>query len=304
MNCSPLPGPGEQLSALPGIPEYFTHVISDMETRKLPFIWTLQRNVDGYSLMLKLPAKSPKRRRRHLETASKDILSREKDINVKTSSRAAPEKEPTRVNTPRRKSPSCKQRDRNRRRRWKRKKKSLRPLKCESDSDGTAADSVHEAVQDILSLATDANSQLVAQAPSNFYSDHEIVQDSLSLADANFQLVADIIDTNTGNDPLSLEVKHRDLPAYPRVGHGPPPLRIWTRPGGICAQCARSDPDILLRECTGCNASDYCTRRCQVAHWESGHKEYCRGDAQKINRQIEHDLDFVDSGSELSDASL
>jgi hypothetical protein len=275
-----------------------------METRKLPFIWTLQRNVDGYSLMLKLPAKSPKRRRRHLETASKDILSREKDINVKTSSRAAPEKEPTRVNTPRRKSPSCKQRDRNRRRRWKRKKKSLRPLKC--DSDGTAADSVHETVQDILSLATDANSQLVAQAPSNFYSDHETVQDSLSLADANFQLVADIIHTKTGNDPLPLapdsycgsevqvhseseatespesdgDPEESELEYYQRFEHREliSDQRDEAENGDYwCAQCF-IEVSLLsdLMTCSRCKSIKYCSRSCQVRAWKEGHKLVCK----------------------------
>jgi hypothetical protein len=138
MNNVPPAGPGKPC-AFPGVPEYFTRVLGDIEREILPLFWKLQKNVDGFSLSLTFPAKHGHRHtgRRHLgnvvkkrtthasKTVNKDTLSREQD-HTKSSSCATSVSAPTHGDAkPKRKSPSCKQRDRNRRKSWRRRKRSL-----------------------------------------------------------------------------------------------------------------------------------------------------------------------------------
>jgi hypothetical protein len=138
MNGVPPAVPGRPY-AFPGVPEYFLRVIGDVERDNLPLFWKLQKNADGVSLSL-FPAKTSKHGRRHIghfwkktTHANKDSLSKEQDHT-----RAVPDTKPIHGNTElkrRRKSPSCKQRDRNRRKMWGRRKPSPipRPLNtCES----------------------------------------------------------------------------------------------------------------------------------------------------------------------------
>jgi hypothetical protein len=134
----------EKEYALPGVPDYLVQVIGYVERENLPLIWTLQKNMDGFSLLVKLPAKSRKHKlRHHGNRRNKDILSREKDHTRINSCAVPTNSEPILVDTEkrRRKSPSCKRRDRNRRKRWGRRKSSpiSQPLNtnpCESEDTG------------------------------------------------------------------------------------------------------------------------------------------------------------------------
>jgi hypothetical protein len=179
MNSVPPAGPGKPC-AFPGVPEYFQRVIGDVERDNLPFFWKLQKNVDGVSLSL-FPAKNSKRR--HIgnvwkktthasESVNTDSLSKEQDHT-----RAVPDTKPTHGNAElkrRRKSPSCKLRDRNRRKSWGRRKPShIRPLStCESGNSihGEGADTNRETVQESL---------LVHSKPSGTDTNHSVVLDSL-----------------------------------------------------------------------------------------------------------------------------
>ena len=40
--------------------------------------------------------------------------------------------------------------------------------------------------------------------------------------------------------------------------------------------------------CAGCKVSHYCSRKCQVAAWKNGHKEWCPVLAAKINHYVDN----------------
>jgi hypothetical protein len=128
MSYPPAPGLGLQATAIPGIPKCFLKVIGDLES---DIDWCINGNASGVSLTLRFPAKSPKGRRshrRHLgNPVNTDTLSSRKQDHAKTSSCAILVNAPIHgdVKPKSKKSPSCKQRDRNRRKRWRRKRKSL-----------------------------------------------------------------------------------------------------------------------------------------------------------------------------------
>jgi hypothetical protein len=283
MAVSPPTGPGKQYNALPGVPEYFVQVIGDMERGKLPYIWTLQKNVDGYSLMLKSPAKSAKRIRRHLEPVNKDTLSRKQD-HMKSSSCSVPDKVPTRDNTrpKKKKSPSCKQRDRNRRRRWKRKKKSPRALDKSSDSD-------HGQDLDSLSLIADAIQSVVRERLSP---GHDTVQDCLAQANSNQSPFAE--DNSPAETTVSEVTSQDDLwpTPPPAISESGDESEYDTYRCDRCAYCSCLATDSApLRLCTGCYLTNYCSRQCHAAHWKSGHKQYCKQLKEMMRAAIPTDCD-------------
>jgi hypothetical protein len=263
MSSSPPTGPGEQCNSLPGVPEYFVQVIGDVERGKLPYIWTLQKTRDGFSLTLKTPAKYPKRKGRHFELVKKDTSSRKQDC-MKDSCTIS-DKVPVRDNSQpkKKKSPSCKQRYRNRRRRWKRKKKSPRSL--DTNVTRILCDSDHDKVQDI----------------------NKTVQDSLPPADANQRVVNDCPPTVTTtctsvivvsepaedsqDDPPPLEdFASNWKPLHsPIEGRTPSPQSEFD-----CDNCDSLESYSL--NCTGCDAYAYCSTQCQLEHWKSGHRDYCK----------------------------
>ena len=45
----------------------------------------------------------------------------------------------------------------------------------------------------------------------------------------------------------------------------------------VCFTCSRPPaPGTRLLRCTSCKTTTYCGRRCQVAHWKTGHKAACK----------------------------
>jgi hypothetical protein len=163
----------------------------------------LEKNKDGFSLILKTPAQAPMgMRRRYFEPqppVNTDTSPRRQD-NIEVSSCSLSDiKVPIHHNkTPKKKkSPSCKQRDRNRRRRWKRKKKSPRSL--DTRSNASPRDSDHETVQDSLCLANSNQSVVEDSLPTDFVH-ADTVQDKLSLAGTNANQIVE--DTATSDDTV------------------------------------------------------------------------------------------------------
>jgi hypothetical protein len=225
MNFSLPSGAGEHCNALPGVPEYFIQVIGEVEREKLPWIWTLEKNKDGFSLILKTPAQAPMRmRRRYFEPqppVNTDTSPRRQE-NIEVSSCSVSNiKVPIHDNkTPKKKkSPSCKQRDRNRRRRWKRKKKSPRSL--DTRPNASLRDSDHETVQDSLCLANSNQSVVQDRLPTDFV--HDTVQDKSPVGTNANQNV----DNHCGDDPPPASAVHcgDDPPPASAVhcGDDPPP---------------------------------------------------------------------------------
>ena len=49
----------------------------------------------------------------------------------------------------------------------------------------------------------------------------------------------------------------------------------------VCASCGQAAAK--LSQCAACKSAVYCSRRCQVAHWKSGHKAECPALARAIH---------------------
>jgi hypothetical protein len=188
MSLPPAPGPGQQSI---GIPKYFLRIIGEVEKGKCD--WTIHMYSAGVSLTLRPPATLPPRthvrRRRHLgKSVNTDTCVHREQDHTNISSCAIPKNNtPIRGEPMSRKSPSCKQRDRNRQKWWKRKfHHNSRPLgihrqpsspiprplnTCESENpiQGERADTNRETVHE----------SLLVHAPSGTDTNLETVQESL-----------------------------------------------------------------------------------------------------------------------------
>ncbi|KAI0319607.1 hypothetical protein OF83DRAFT_1054763 [Amylostereum chailletii] len=61
---------------------------------------------------------------------------------------------------------------------------------------------------------------------------------------------------------------------------------IERRERAFCDYCQKGAPKDTFKRCSGCQATLYCSKECQIQGWKSGHKGECKlKDAERINLQ-------------------
>jgi hypothetical protein len=113
-----------------------------------------------------------------------------------------------------------------------------------------------------------------------------------------------------GDDPPTVGLRGDDPPTVPvgLRGDDPPPVSPGQRgddPLNLhevtfsgsedgeprCNYCGLAESDSTpLKYCKGCLGWVYCSKRCQRAHWKSGHREECL-EFQRLNRLYRGDSD-------------
>lgn len=224
------------------IPAIVLRFLTDLESEPIKPYWTIQKDDNGLSLVVKFPAKS------------QTCCSKQRNVPGKRDTHVVTNSSETVI--PKRKkykSPSTIRRNRLRRKAWTKRLTSARLLARTSNATEGNSPTDQNGTDSVLPIPVATPSHRDAD-PNDATNELETNQ-LCETESVTCEIHDDVAASDTSNVPTDSE----------------PPE--W---GNLCAYCKlESREDEQFKRCQGCKFVRYCSKSCQAAHWNA-HRTGCK----------------------------